>query len=51
MIPTKTKCKCCIYKNVKGNAEPCNIYSEINFKSLKLDNYFMNGSKNLMKED
>ena len=51
MTLRKTRCKKCVNTNKNANQEPCNKCSEIQFLKQNFDNYFLDASKNLMKED
>lgn len=47
----KTRCSKCLHAKNKGNEEPCNKCNEIQYSHLKYENYFVDGSKNLMASE
>jgi len=52
MTARKTRCKQCVHADKKVTQEPCNECSEIRFLAkYKLENQFLDASKDLMKEE
>ena len=51
MTLPKSRCKKCFSVNKKVTQEPCSKCSEIQYGMNKYDNYFLDASKNLMRED